>query len=220
MPSGPGSQRHVGQKAELHLAGDGEARRRGADPGGAGVAHHAADAQRVVHRHALGDGDDQLDAGGDARPRPRPARRSAAPSRARPSRRSPRPPRGSRRTPARLRRCPRRRAPRRRPTMLVPYSFMRRTWTLPVRPVAPCTITGVWRDSWPIMPRAPCRIASTRLSAASRSSSTAMSGRFVREDRARLGEPVADDARHHRHLERRRALQRDAEQVGELRQGR
>ena len=43
-----------------------------------------------------------------------------------------------------------------------------------------------------------------------------MSGRFAARIALRLREAIADDARHHRHLERRRALQRNAEQVGEL----
>src|SRR5689334_4950653 len=31
------------------------------------------------------------------------------------------------------------------PTMLVPYSFIRRLCMRPARPLMPCTITGVWR---------------------------------------------------------------------------
>ena len=83
------AQADVRQEAELDLAGNRHARRGAADPGGAGSAHGAADADRVVQRNTFRHRDDQLDAGGQRFLRPRPAFPSAVPSRPRPPRRWP-----------------------------------------------------------------------------------------------------------------------------------
>ena len=200
-----GPQRHVGQEAELHLAGDREAGCRSADPQRAGVARHAADPQRVVNRHALRDRHEQLDAGADrVLRRGQHAVRRHHRERDLGAGRAP-PPRGNRRTPACLRRCPRRRAPRRRRRCWcrIPSCGGRERcrcarWRLARSPVGARAADDVAASSGARQrdhARSCClisrslalapgmtggsRIASTRLSAASSDSSTAMSGRFA-----------------------------------------